>query len=297
MKSIILKLYKYVQNSCKSTEVEQLQKNTKGINSANQKAIAGTVDERMNMTMIDIHSHILPMVDDGAPDLSTALEMLDIAEQNGTVAMFATPHVIEKHTSLAWSEILVRTNELQQQALLSGLKIKIYPGAELEMNWDLLPLLADKGHYCLAGSNYLLLELPGSMIPLHADEFLFELKIRGVTPIIAHPERHPALMGDAATLRRWKNTGSLFQCNAGSFAGLYGEVVKRNVEHLLQEELVDFIASDAHNSLRRNTNMSPCVRRIVELKDEAFVEKLMCESPLRILTESSKIKYGGIYAG
>lgn len=237
--------------------------------------------------MIDIHAHILSGVDDGSTDLATSLEMLKIAVDNGTTAIIATPHIIEKNKSLSWSEIVIRTQELQQQATLSGLQIKIYAGAELEMNWDLLDLLKDNSDrpYCLAGSNYLLIELPGSMVPRYADEFLFELKIRGLIPVLAHPERHLMLMDDLVMLKRWKSAGVLLQCNAGSFTGLYGETAKRHAEYLLNNNLVDFIASDGHNTLHRNTNLSKCARVVESVHGKELVQQLFSSSAEKILNE------------
>ena len=241
------------------------------------------------VSMIDIHAHILSGVDDGSTDLAASLEMLKIAVDNGTTSIIATPHIIEKNKSLSWSEIVIRTQELQQQATLSGLDIKIYAGAELEMNWDLLDLLKDSSDrpYCLAGSNYLLIELPGSMVPRYADEFLFEVKIRGMIPILAHPERHLMLMDDLAMLKRWKSSGVLLQCNAGSFTGLYGETAKRHAEYLLNEKLVDFIASDGHNTLHRNTNLSKCVRVIEEVHGKELVQQLFITRAEKILSVES----------
>lgn len=243
------------------------------------------------MKMIDIHAHILPAVDDGSPSLATSIEMLRIAEDNGVREIIATPHIIEIHKALSWSEILIRTQELQQRAQMSGLKIKIHAGAELEMNWDLLALLeqgttTNAPSYCLAGSRYLLLELPGSSIPKYADEFLFEVQIRGFIPILAHPERHPLLMDNLLMLGRWRQSGLLVQSNAGSFTGLYGERAKRNVEYLLAEQLVDFVASDAHNVLHRTPAMLKCAHRLTELSGHDAVQSLMYDAPARLVQTS-----------
>lgn len=240
--------------------------------------------------MIDIHAHILPEVDDGSANLATSLEMLRIAEESGTTDIIATPHITEKLTALSWSELLIRVQELQQRARLVGLKINIYPGAELELNWDLLNLLGDFGKgnsgnaYGLAGSEYILLELPGSIVPKYADEFLFELRIRGMRPILAHPERHLAIMDQLSVLERWRESGVLIQCNSGSFTGLYGPTAKRNVEFLLEKGWIDFIASDAHNAIHRNTCLSKCEHIISELKGRDLTDKILYQNSLDIIT-------------
>ena len=249
-----------------------------------------------NLLMIDIHAHILPDVDDGSPNLATSLEMLRIAEESGTTDIIATPHVIEKSKALSWSDLLIRVQELQQRAKFAGLKIKIHPGAELEMNWDLLDLLREfsksgsSNPYGLAGTEYILLELPGSMIPKYADEFLFELRVRGMIPIIAHPERHLMLMDQLEVIGRWRDAGVLVQCNSGSFTGLYGPTAKRNVEYLLDRGWVDFIGSDAHNSMHRNTCLSKCSAVVSELKGAVVAKAIMQEAGLKIINKRLTIK-------
>lgn len=85
--------------------------------------------------MIDIHSHVLYGVDDGAPDQNTSLELLRMAAQKGTTDLICTPHVLEAGKGLPWADITAKTQELQQLATRDGLKLKLYPGAELEFNW------------------------------------------------------------------------------------------------------------------------------------------------------------------
>lgn len=236
--------------------------------------------------MIDIHAHILPSVDDGAANEQMALEMLRTAEAKGTKAIIATPHVIEAYNALSWQEIVARTESLQQLALAEGLNIKIYPGAELEMNWELLELINEPKKsftYCLAASEYILVELPASMIPSYAEEFWFELRVCGLRPILAHPERHMPLMQQRKTLDNWKANGLLLQCNAGSLTGLYGTTAKKNLQYLLDKGYVDFLASDAHNNARRHTDMSQCPPILEELVGSCCMRKILFDTPQEIL--------------
>ena len=153
--------------------------------------------------MIDIHSHVLYGVDDGAPDQNTSLELLRMAAQKGTTDLICTPHVLEAGKGLPWADITAKTQELQQLATRDGLKLKLYPGAELEFNWDLIELL-QKGSrdYCLAGSRYVI-DLPATTVPNHMSDFLYDLELKGFVPIIAHAERCQALMHQPERLLRW----------------------------------------------------------------------------------------------
>lgn len=242
--------------------------------------------------MIDIHTHILPALDDGSPDLPTSLEMLTTASASGITNIVATPHVIEKYTALSWSSILEAVAALQKSASYNGIPIKIHPGAEIEMNWELLDLIASKPNstdYGLAESSYVLIELPASMLPNYAEEFWFELRVCGRIPVLAHPERHTTLMQHPTILDKWKKEGLLLQCNSGSLTGLYGSQAQSNIEHLISKDYVDFIATDAHNNAKRNTDITEC-RLLLESKfGVAYAEKVLKITQTNIFASNSKL--------
>lgn len=232
--------------------------------------------------MIDIHTHILPAIDDGSPDAETSTAMLAMAEQCGVTDIIATPHVIELHNALPWSTILDKTQALQNYARTQGFSVNIHSGAELEMNWELLDLLQGTD-YCLAGSKYVLIELPASMVPNYVDDFWFEVRLLGLTPILAHPERNNILMQDIRIVDKWKKEGLLMQANAGSLTGVYGSTARKNIEYLISRDYVDFIASDAHNLLRRNTDLSECKAVLVERFGEQYADRVLKSAQQNIL--------------
>lgn len=206
--------------------------------------------------MIDIHSHILPKLDDGAANVEVSLGLLKLAVAAGTTEIIATPHVLSNTERPEWATIKQNVAMLQELAANEGLAIKIHAGAELELNWEMFELLeAESAAYCLAGSRYVLLELPSQTIPTYTEEFFYKLQLLGKQAIIAHPERHPKLMRHPSILAEWIKNGVLTQCNAGSFSGLFGSAVQGFVEQLLQRNMVYFLGSDAHRLEGRNTDM------------------------------------------
>lgn len=212
--------------------------------------------------MVDIHSHILPGVDDGSQNLETSLAMLRMAEESGTTDIVATPHVIEAHGGLSWDIIRRKVEELQKKADAEGIKIRIHPGAELEMNWDLLELIkAGKNVYGPAESRYLLMEMPSLQLPMHLEDMIYELQLMGRVPILAHPERQPQLMQNPEKLLDLLENGVLTQCNGGSLFGTFGKTVAKNAEMLLENHMICFLGSDAHGTGRRN----PDLRRAYEI--------------------------------
>jgi protein-tyrosine phosphatase len=234
--------------------------------------------------MIDIHSHILWGLDDGAQNPTISMDLARIAADHGTTAIFATPHVLASAQHIPWETITAKTAELNADSQRQGINLTVYPGAELEMNWDMVDLIKD-GHsdYCLAGSDYLLVELPFQTIPPYADEFIYQMQLRGKNPIIAHPARHMKLMAHPEILRNWLDKGVLLQCNGGSFTGFFGKHVQANAQMLLRNNMVHFIGSDAHRVEGRNTNLTGAKTEIIKLAGTARAEELMDTNPQKIL--------------
>ena len=205
---------------------------------------------------IDIHSHIIPGVDDGSQNLETSIALLKMAAENGTTDIIATPHVIDVSTTLTWDAIRRHVEALQKEADKENIPITIYPGAETELNWDLLELIReDHSRFCLAGSRYLLMEMPSLMLPPHLEEIIYELQLIDIVPVLAHPERQMQLMEKPEKLLDLLEKGCAAQSNGGSVTGVFGPRVQHNVEQLLEQKVIAFMGSDAHNLRHRNTNL------------------------------------------
>lgn len=230
--------------------------------------------------MIDIHSHVLPGIDDGAKNKEISKRLLELAKESGTTDIIATPHTLSAsaYEKPKWSTIETLVKECQQEGLT------IHPGAELEVNWDINELIKkDSFEYCLANSNYLLAELPSQMIPNYVDDFFYQLQMKGKIVIIAHPERHPVLQKNPNVLYNWVKKGILLQCNAGSFKGVFGPSSKHFALELLNHDLLHFIGSDAHNLKNRNTNMTRAREIIKDVIGEKKTKALFEINPRFIL--------------
>ena len=234
--------------------------------------------------MIDIHAHILAGVDDGARDRDVSLELLKLAAAGGTTDIIATPHLVEGANHLSWDVIKEKTDALNGNALSAGIPIRVYTGAETEINLDMLEMIKNEpGHYCLAESNYILLELPMEAIPRCADEFFYELQLRGLVPILAHPERCKNLQKHPEILLAWAQREILLQCNSGSFTGFFGPQVQAFAEILLKNNLVHFLGSDAHSVKNRHTDLREAVDKMKTLASELYVEQIIAANPRAIL--------------
>jgi protein-tyrosine phosphatase len=219
---------------------------------------------RSNSLFIDIHSHIIPGIDDGAQDKETALMMLREAAENNTGHIIATPHFISGSMDNTIEAIVEKCRALQQDALKEGIDIMIYPGMEIFISSD-IPVLIDKNVIgTLNGSEYILVELPISSIPVYTDDVLYKLQLKGLTPVIAHPERNIEIAENPGKLYSLVNRGMMVQVNAGSLIGIYGRKVKKAAINLIHEDLVHFIASDAHTCGKRSSSGLKKAAQIIE---------------------------------
>lgn len=235
--------------------------------------------------MIDIHSHILYGIDDGSQSLDMSLEMLRMSAASEVTDIFATPHVNRRGVVPEWSVIVDKTAELQQQAQDAGIPIRIHTGAEVELNYDTLEFIKEGSRdYCLAGSRYILCEFTAQSQPDQAEALLYELMLRGLVPILAHPERYDRIMTHPARVLEWMHNGVLVQCNIGSFKGSFGKDTQTRAENLLHHHMVVFLGSDAHRVAARNTNMTEG-RQTMESIGETDTWNLCTENAKRILDD------------
>ncbi len=231
---------------------------------------------------IDIHSHILPGIDDGAKDEGVALEMLRIAQNSGTRNIVATPHYVHGNTRYGYATIIEKCSKLNRLAADAGINVTVYPGCEVFICPELIELYEQGLIGTLAESSYMLIEFPMMSMPTYIDEVFYNLQLKGITPIIAHPERYSEIQNEVILLENYVSRGIQVQVNSGSITGTYGREAKKAALKLLEKGLVHFIASDAHSDRTRNPDLSKAAK-VVERKFGAKVrEDMFTYNPTKI---------------
>jgi protein-tyrosine phosphatase len=208
--------------------------------------------------MIDIHCHILPGLDDGSSSIEESVEMAEQAWEQGITDIIATPHVILDADNAPTREAILKKVQLINGELEDrSISVRIHSGAELFVD-SLIPSLFDKSEVSTLadGGKYVMMELPLGGIPLYLQSIIFGLTTRGVTPVIAHPERNWQVSEDPNILLNLIHKGCLAQANAGSFSGVFGSRTIKTVRILLEHNMLHFIGSDAHNCTSRKINFS-----------------------------------------
>ncbi len=245
--------------------------------------------------MIDLHCHILPGLDDGPDSLEEALQMCLICYRDGVRTVVATPHVIKGVYSNNRSIILKKISQLKdalRQFFLSTnsesdnpqLQLRIIPGADVYFSEDLLRKIED-GHLLTIGDEgkFVLIEFPFQGIPYRAEDLLFQLLGRGITPIITHPERNLEISQRPKRYYEMVRMGCLGELTAMSLTGEFGSEVKKVAEKFLRHKLVHFIASDAHSINGRPPILSKALKIAEKLIGEDEARKMVKENPLAVL--------------
>nr|WP_024593360.1 CpsB/CapC family capsule biosynthesis tyrosine phosphatase [Pseudoalteromonas sp. TB13] len=238
--------------------------------------------------MIDIHSHILPGIDDGAKDLNESLALLNIAQNDGITHMVATPHIHIGRFNNSASQLYSELANLKAQALVNNIGIKLAVAAEVRLDVELMSLvLSNKLPFIgtLNSVNYLLLELPHSHVPQGYDKFINWLAKQNIKVIIPHPERNRDIQANPFYIERLKQLGCEFQLTASSIEGAWGETAKNISIDMLEKGLVTYVASDAHSVKRRPPILSKAKQIVSEQIGQNDAHDLFFTNPKR-LTES-----------
>jgi len=234
--------------------------------------------------MIDLHSHFLPGVDDGAQDIETTREMLRQASASGITRLLATPHINE-HTSPKAEQKIIDSFKLVQNEIENlELPLRIDLSAEIRFDPSLFNWIDHDWLLIGRGKKYVMFELPIQGLPLNIKDHLFTLRMKGVIPIIAHPERNIVFQNQKEKLFGQLGPEGIIQVNAGSVIGQFGPGARQLAFALLRQQRVHLICSDAHEPKHRNYRV---LQRACEEIERGFgieAANLLCrENPERIL--------------
>lgn len=232
---------------------------------------------------IDIHTHILPGVDDGAPNMEAALALIDAAWQNGTRSLILTPHYRGKFKKNTPDTLRQLFRQLEAQTQARWPDMQLYLGQEIYYEVDAPEQLAAGKILSLHGSHYALLEFRPAVLRSDMIRGVSETIFSGYTPIIAHGERCEILRKDPALLEEVLNMGSLIQLNADSVMGAQGFGIKRFCHRLLAGQLAHFIASDAHDLEHRPPLLRECFLRICKKYGNEYARTLFFENPVAVI--------------
>ena len=232
------------------------------------------------MKFCDLHTHVLPAVDDGAPNMEYALQMLDNAVASDVQALVVTPHCSSVYGNYLNEALLSRFLQLQKAA--KDIPIQLFLGAEVLADARLPQQLRQGCIPTINGSRYVLTEFPGDTKPGDFPGLLQSILEIGYIPLIAHPERYQAVCHAPQIVMQWLDMGCHLQLTGGSVMGEYGKTVQRTAASLLRNDLVACIASDAHSLHGRSNFLLDVYDHLSIHYCRQYARCLMYENPMGI---------------
>lgn len=195
---------------------------------------------------VDMHSHLIPGIDDGSKSMDETIAMLAKFESLGYQKLITTPHIMSDYYRNTPEIILSGLDDVRNTASKLNLKIQIDAAAEYYFDETLLERLKNKEKLLTFGDNYVLFEFSFHTEPNQIDKLFFELLTNGYKPVLAHFERYAFLFGALNKAKEWREKGVNLQMNFNSLGGHYGPEVQKQAEALVDNKLVDFVATDCH---------------------------------------------------
>ena len=234
--------------------------------------------------MIDIHSHILPGIDDGAADIDASVVLIRELVDNDVTDIIATPHYVDETNYV--SKVSANTKllkKLRTRLKKEKINVELHLGNEIYIGPKILELLEAGEISALASSKYLLVELPMSgEYPGYMDVFM-ELQRAGYKVILAHPERYTAFLKDFDSIVELYDMGVLLQCNMGSFIGHYGKASRKIAERLAKNDMIFAVATDIHHP-RGPKFMPAAIKKLSRFYDTFELEDILEKNPRKAIS-------------
>lgn len=230
--------------------------------------------------MVDIHSHVVWGLDDGASDIEQSLGMLRAAAESGTTDIVATPHANAEFRYQA--ELL--EERMRELTARTGGKPRIHRGCDLHLSFDNIDEVMQRpGRYSINGKQYLLVEFPDFQVGKHLDGVLQRLLDSGIVPVVTHPERNPVLQRELSRVEEWVELGCLVQVTALSICGGFGKTAHSAATRLLEQGLVHVVASDAHDPEHRHTRLDEAYGIVKSRYGEEEADIMFTHNPQAII--------------
>ena len=237
------------------------------------------------MPVIDLHSHILPGIDDGASNSSVSLAMARQMVAQGVTDVACTPHILPGLYHNSGPDIRDAVQRLQALLDREGIALRLVPGADVHMAPDFIGGLRSGRLLTIANSRYVLVEPPHHTAPPQLEDFFFNLVVAGYVPILTHPERLSWVPSRYETIKKLVRSGVWMQITAGSFAGAFGRNALYWAERMLDEGCVHLIATDAHDAERRPPDLAAGRDLVAKRVGPEEAQRLVLTRPMGILED------------
>lgn len=233
--------------------------------------------------MIDLHCHILPGIDDGAPDLETALQMARIAVADGITVTACTPHMMPGCYDNTSEGVRADVVALQGELDAAGIPLRLVTGADVHLVPGLAAGLRDGSKLTLADTRYFLFEPPHNTAPPRMADAVFDCMAAGFHPLITHPERLRWIEEHYDLMVQLAQAGAWMQLTAGSVTGRFGKRTQYWAERMLDDGIVHILATDAHNLRNRVPVLSEAVQAVSQRLGAQAAQDMVLTRPLAVL--------------
>jgi len=236
--------------------------------------------------MIDIHNHLLANIDDGAPDIETAITLAKIAVDDGITHMVCTPHIHFGRYDNTLATIAAAKQQFESALKENNIALNIATAAEVRFDAEIMTMVTNESLPFIGewqGKNVMLLEFPHGELPFAAENLTSWLLQNNIIPMIAHPERNKAILTTPSKLKPFIQQGCLLQVTAGSVAGAFGQAVQQQAVSLLEQGLITVLATDAHNEQHRPPILSAGLKAAAEIIGEDKAHQLVHQNPWTIV--------------
>lgn len=240
--------------------------------------------------MIDLHTHLLPDWDDGAEDWEEMWRMYSVAHADGIKKIVLTPHIFRLSKYDDDLRVL-KERMIQFKKRVKGIPIEFYRGAEVHVHHEIVNSIK-KHNLSINSTSYVFIEFPSDYILHGVNDLFFNIMLAGFSPIISHPERNSVFAEKPDLLFRLIEKGSLSQVTAMSITGDFGSATKKTAELFMKNNLVHFIASDAHDSEKRPPKLSRAVEEASKVVGEEKAMAMVTSIPQAILDNEDIPDYG-----
>ena len=235
--------------------------------------------------MIDMHTHLLPEIDDGSQSIQDTFDMLDEAYKAGFTEIITTSHYMEKEYEVNRVQRQMLIDAIQSKIDEKSMSLRLHNGAEIYIMPNLVSFVDNGTVPTLAESRYVLFELPLNSNVIYTDTVIAKLVQNRYVPIIAHPERYEMVKQNPKVALKWTEEGALLQANYASIIGLYGDKSKKALKSLLQMNLISFLGTDCHRPGSIYSKMNEIKATYKKIIGEEKFEILSTINPRKIIND------------